>query len=137
MREIDAVKPLRRILETCLYGDDLEAMETFYTRLLETEPLTSDPGHYVFYKLDGCMLLLFNPARCQDNEDIPPHGARGQGHMAFRVEEAELPAWKTRLAELGIPLEMDHLWDKGPHSLYFRDPAGNSLEIAPMSLWEQ
>ncbi len=131
------MKPLRRILETCLYGEDLDAMQAFYTRLLETEPMVTDPGHFVFYQLDGCMLLLFNPARCEDNEDIPPHGTRGAGHMAFRVEESELPAWKKRLGELGITLEQDHNWEDGPHSLYFRDPAGNSLEIAPWSLWER
>jgi catechol 2,3-dioxygenase-like lactoylglutathione lyase family enzyme len=26
-------------------------------------------------------------------------------------------------------------WPNGAHSMYFRDPAGNSLEIAERALW--
>lgn len=126
---------LSHILETCLYGDDLAAMEAFYTPLLGREPYSVDPGHFVFYKLDHCMLLIFNADKCENNGDIPAHGSRGRGHAAFRVDESEIDAWKSRLEELGIPLEQEHTWSNGSRSLYFRDPADNSMEIASWSIW--
>ena len=128
---------LSQILETCLYAKDLDAAEVFYTKLFGREPYAVDGGHFVFYKLDGCMLLLFNPDKCEDNGDIPSHGSRGRGHACFRVEEDELDSWKARLEELNIPLEQEHTWSNGKRSLYFRDPAENSLEIAPWSIWER
>ncbi len=30
---------------------------------------------------------------------------------------------------------MEVNWDQGGTSLYFRDPAGNSIELAPPTLW--
>ena len=42
---------------------------------------------------------------------------------------------RQRLAELGIQLEIEYLWPNGARSLYFRDPSGNSLEIAEPKLW--
>jgi hypothetical protein len=41
----------------------------------------------------------------------------------------------NRLAERGVALEHEHVWPGGAVSLYFRDPAGNSLEIAAPGLW--
>lgn len=129
--------PLRHILETCLYADDLAEAEAFYTRLLGLEPLAVEPGKFVFYRLDGAMLLIFDAHESAHNDEVPPHGATGPSHVCFRVEPAEIPGWKLRLAELNIPLEMEHIWPNGAHSLYFRDPSDNSLEIAPWSLWEK
>ncbi len=127
---------LRSILETCLYANDLETAEAFYTRLLGQEPLAKEAGRFVFYRLEGAMLLIFDPHESAHNDEVPPHGATGASHVCFRVEAGEIPAWKLRLAELDIPLEMEHVWREGVHSLYFRDPAGNSLEIAPWKLWD-
>ncbi|MBC2596446.1 VOC family protein [Ruficoccus amylovorans] len=126
---------LRHILETCLYAEDLEAAEAFYNRLLASEPHAREPGKYIFYRLDGAMLLIFNPHESARNDEVPTHGTTGPGHTCFRVDPADIPGWKDRLRALGIPLEMEHVWREGVHSLYFRDPAGNSLEIAPWRLW--
>jgi catechol 2,3-dioxygenase-like lactoylglutathione lyase family enzyme len=55
--------------------------------------------------------------------------------MAFAVGEAELPAWRCRLADAGVFIETELAWPGGGHSLYFRDPAGNSIELATPRLW--
>jgi catechol 2,3-dioxygenase-like lactoylglutathione lyase family enzyme len=34
-----------------------------------------------------------------------------------------------------ITIEAEVTWPNGGRSLYFRDPAGNSLEIASPSIW--
>ncbi|CAN5648579.1 VOC family protein [soil metagenome] len=129
---------LTRILETSLHATDLEAAESFYTKLLGCEPQQKMVGRFVFYKLEAAMFLLFNPAATSgDNHGIPPHGTRGAGHLCFRIGENEVEAWKARLGELGIPLEAEHIWSNGTVSLYFRDPEGNSLELAPWKIWER
>jgi catechol 2,3-dioxygenase-like lactoylglutathione lyase family enzyme len=129
---------LTHVLETALYVQDLERAETFYTGLLDQPPYHREPGHYVFYKLKEAMLLIFNPGACSgDNHGIPPHGSNGPGHVCFRIDESEVETWKKRLKELDIPLENEHLWPNGSTSLYFRDPAGNSLELAPWRIWNR
>ena len=40
-----------------------------------------------------------------------------------------------RLEEAGVAIEADFRWPNGARSIYFRDPAGNSLEIAEPKLW--
>ena len=129
---------LGRILETALYATNLDEAAAFYTRLLEREPYHQEAGRYSFFKLDEAMFLLFNPeATSADNQGIPPHGARGHGHLCFQIEEEQTEAWKSRLAQLGIPIELEHTWPNGARSLYFRDPAGNSLELAPGRIWSR
>lgn len=127
---------LSAILESSLYVGDLEAAATFYTRLLGQEPYSVKPGRHVFYRLDRGMLLLFNPeASSNDDGELPPHGAQGAGHLAFRVSSEEIPRWRERLGALGIAMESDWTWPNGMSSLYFRDPDGNLLEITTGAIW--
>ena len=44
-------------------------------------------------------------------------------------------AWRKQLREAGIPIEREVDWDEGGRSLYFRDPAGNIVELAPLTIW--
>jgi catechol-2,3-dioxygenase len=82
------------------------------------------------------MLLLFNPDRTEeDSGDVPAHGARGPGHVAFGVPESTLADWRRRLDHLAIPIEAEVHWPKGGSSLYLRDPAGNSVELTSPSIW--
>ena len=129
------------ILEAILYADDLDAAETFYSRLLDRSPFVKQEGRHVFYRLDSTMLLIFNPDASEhhhadDHLPIPCHGARGEGHVAFAVGQRELDHWRRRLAELEITIEQRIDWPHGASSIYFRDPANNSIELATPSLWE-
>ena len=38
--------------------------------------------------------------------------------------------WRTLLQEAGVPIEAEVRWPGGGRSLYVRDPAGNSIELA-------
>ena len=129
-----------RILETALYATDLDAAEQFYGEILGFEPVTQVADRHVFFRLDGSMLLVFNPAetvRPPSSEalPVPPHGARGPGHVALAATAAELDRWRDRLAEAGIAIEADFRWPNGARSIYLRDPAGNSVEFAEARLW--
>ena len=129
---------LSHILETAVYAQNLAETGNFYVKLLDQQPYHEESGHYVFFKLQEAMLLIFNPEACSGaNHGIPPHGAQGPGHICFRIDEKEIEPWKKRLAELQIPLESEHVWPNGSTSLYFRDPAGNSVEPAPWRIWNR
>jgi len=130
-----------RVLEACLYADDLDAAERFYVQVLGLERYSSVPGRHVFFRCGAGMFLVFNPARTSGEASVvggaivPTHGATGPGHVAFAVPDSEIPAWRTRLEQAGVPIESEVTWPRGGRSLYFRDPAGNCLELASPKLW--
>jgi len=125
-----------RVLETCLYVDDLDAAEAFYTSVLGLELDAKVPGRHVFFRCGDRMFLLFDPrATSQPSGNFPPHGARGPGHAAFAMTPAEVPTWREHLRRLGVTIDAEVSWPNGGQSLYFRDPAGNILELATPSVW--
>jgi catechol 2,3-dioxygenase-like lactoylglutathione lyase family enzyme len=69
------------------------------------------------------------------SRDVPAHGSSGEGHLAFAVLASELQPWRDHLARHGIQIETEVEWESGGLSIYFRDPSGNSLELAPGHLW--
>jgi catechol 2,3-dioxygenase-like lactoylglutathione lyase family enzyme len=129
------------ILETALYAPDLDAAEAFYGALLGLPKVTRAGDRHVFFRLGRSMLLIFNPAAtgrppAPDALPVPPHGARGPGHLAFAATAAELDRWRDRLVAAGVAIEADFRWPgSGARSIYVRDPAGNSVEFAEPRLW--
>jgi catechol 2,3-dioxygenase-like lactoylglutathione lyase family enzyme len=81
------------------------------------------------------MLLLFEPGAAASGRRVPAHGAKGPGHACFAVPEQALDAWQARLAAAGVAIEQEAKWPRGGRSFYFRDPAGNSLELATPRIW--
>jgi catechol 2,3-dioxygenase-like lactoylglutathione lyase family enzyme len=124
-----------RILETSLYTDDLEQAESFYTSVLGFELFAKEAGRHVFFKCRDQMLLIFNPAKTARESESVPHGSQGPGHVAFAVPLVELDRWVDRLRQHGVEIEKDMHWPGGGRSIYFRDPAGNCLELASPLLW--
>ena len=123
------------ILETALCVDNLDKAERLYADVLGLPLIERQANRHVFFRCGVGVLLLFNPAATAAagtiaGQTIPPHGTRGPGHTAFAVRESELPAWKQHLQEAGVVIESEVAWPQGGHSFYFRDPAGNSLEMA-------
>ena len=87
------------------------------------------------------MLLVFNPAetdRATRNPrlPVPSHGARGPGHVCFAMARSDIDALRVRLIAAGVAPDAEFDWPNGAHSLYVRDPAGNSVEFAEPWLWE-
>jgi catechol 2,3-dioxygenase-like lactoylglutathione lyase family enzyme len=126
---------LRRILETALYADDLDRAETFYTSVLGLRVFAKEIGRHLFFKFSDQMLLIFNPAKTSQESETVPHGCHGAGHIAFGVPSSELDGWKQNLQSNGVEIEQDIRWPNGARSLYFRDPAGNCLELASPLVW--
>ena len=129
------------VLETALYVDDLEAAERFYGAVLGLTKIFSVPGRQLVFRCQESILLIFDPRRTErervviNHGAIPFHGSRGAGHMAFRVSKSELEVWRRHFRAAGVPIESEVAWPNGAHSIYFRDPAGNSLELATPDMW--
>lgn len=129
------------ILETCLYAENLGEAEAFYNKLPGIQPVSREVGRHLFYRCGNSMLLIFNPEHTSneqtdvDGQLIPLHGARGGGHIAFSIEDKEMLAWREFLENENIKIESEVVWPNGSRSLYFRDPAGNSLELVSPEIW--
>ena len=127
---------VHQILETCLYVDDLVRAEQFYSEVLGLKLESRQEGRHVFFHCGRQMLLLFNPLASRESADhFPAHGAFGPGHVAFSVREAELVEWRGWLEQCGVTIEKIIDWPGGGRSVYFRDPTGNSLELATPRIW--
>jgi catechol 2,3-dioxygenase-like lactoylglutathione lyase family enzyme len=125
----------REILVACVYADDLEAAERFYAAVLGMEVVARVPGRHVFFRCGGRVFLVFNPAATAGGGAIPGHGASGPGHVCFAMAEDEIESWRAHLQAHGVAIETDFNWSGGGRSLYFRDPAGNSVELGTPSIW--
>jgi catechol 2,3-dioxygenase-like lactoylglutathione lyase family enzyme len=127
---------VRGVLETCLYAEDLAESARFYERVLGLRARSRVEGRHAFFRCGDAMLLLFDPARtAAPGGDVPPHGARGPGHVAFAVPAAELDDWREHLGRCGVEIEAEVEWPAGGRSLYLRDPAGNSVELTSPRIW--
>ena len=132
--------PLSGVLEAALYATDLDAAEAFYGGVLGLERIARAGSRHVFFRAGGTILLVFNPDETErpgTNPDlpVPPHGARGPGHLCFAVPAEALDRIARHLVSSGVAIEADFRWPNGARSVYVRDPAGNSVEFAEPRLW--
>lgn len=131
------------VLEAALYCDDLDAAGRFYGDVLGLERIGAREGRHVFFRCGATVVLLFDARHTSsiatevDGVRIPLHGASGPGHLAFRASLDDIDRWRERLETAGVEIEAEVAWPAGGRSIYFRDPAGNSLEFATPELWER
>ena len=131
---------LDRVIETCLYVDDLDRAASFYEQVLGLTALTSD-ARFRAYDVGGVsVLLLFRRGATLDTVHmpggtIPPHDGHGPLHMAIAIAADALPRWEERLRDHGVAIEGRTDWSRGGHSIYFRDPDRHLLELATPGLW--
>ena len=124
------------VLETSIYADDLHEAEAFYSTVLDLELDSKADGRHLFYRCGQAMLLIFNPnVTAATTGPVPQHGATGPGHVAFSVHATDLDAWIEQIASRGVEVEACIDWPAGGRSIYFRDPAGNSLELTTPQIW--
>jgi catechol 2,3-dioxygenase-like lactoylglutathione lyase family enzyme len=128
------------ILESVLYADDLDAAEAFYRDVLGLPVVAREADRHVFFRCGDQVLLIFNPAETSKPPSsgslpVPQHGSAGPGHLCFRATGQEIERWRARLEQAGTAIESDFEWPQGGRSIYFRDPAGNSLEFAEARIW--
>jgi catechol 2,3-dioxygenase-like lactoylglutathione lyase family enzyme len=126
-----------RVYETVVYASDVAGTAAFYEEVVGLRGIEPpDELSAAFRAPDGGLVLIFDPERSSAaGRFVPPHGARGAGHLAFSVEDGALDDAKAALAESGVEIEREIGWPRGGRSLYFRDPAGNSVELVEGEIW--
>ncbi len=131
---------LRRVLETCLYVDDIARARDFYERIVGLEPGFKD-DRMVSYRVGDTMLLVFlrgattAPVEMRSGT-IPPHDGAGPAHFALSIEAGTQDEWSSHLEAHGVAVESTVRWPGSDAlSLYFRDRDGHLVELATPGLW--
>ena len=130
------------LAEAALYVKDLEKARDFYREVLGlVETAVFDDAAFLQIGVDATLILFQIDALETRVSVIPAHGARGRGHVALALAPDEMTAWRERLQAHGVEIEHEQDWPLGTHSLYFRDPDDNSLELIDNThyplLWEK
>ena len=127
---------IKAVVETAIYVDDLQATETFYRTVLCLPIIGKEPGRHVFFQVgEGSVLLAFWAETALKGDQLPSHGTTGPGHFALGIEAEAFDAWRKLLQGHGVSIEKEVEWPRGGKSLYFRDPAGNSVELVTPGVW--
>ena len=123
--------------ETVLYADDVAAATAFYADVVGLRVVFGPSTVLAALRLgDGGLLLLFDPDESAvEGRDVPSHGARGPGHVAFSIDEEGLAEVLGRCREHAVAVERELTWPRGGRSVYVRDPAGNSVEFIVGEIW--
>jgi len=118
------------IAEVALYVDDIDIAVNFYEDVLGLIK-TAQFGDSAFLQTGpNSTLILFQKSTLANRTSIiPAHGAEGPGHVALSIPSAEMDAWRQRLIDKKVDIEHEQDWSQGTHSIYFRDPDQNSIEL--------
>jgi catechol 2,3-dioxygenase-like lactoylglutathione lyase family enzyme len=110
-------------------------MDAFYTGVLALRAVSRWPGGIALRAGSGVLLLFEREAVADREGPIADHGTAGPGHVCLLATGPDYTAWRERLAASDVEVTHEHEWSGGRRSLYFKDPAGNLLEIADGDIW--
>jgi catechol 2,3-dioxygenase-like lactoylglutathione lyase family enzyme len=135
--KIEPMGSLLGVLETSLYfsSDEEEAMRRLYEDVLGL-PKVASWSDAMAFRLGSGVLLLFDRDKIVDrDEPLADHGTTGGGHVCFLAATRDYEAWKERISDSGLDITHEESWESGFRSFYFKDAAGNLLEVAEGDLW--
>ncbi len=132
--------PIRGMLETVIYVDDLQRAHAFYGGVLGLQRVREMPRMMAYTVAPAQVLLVFNRSESRADLEtpegmIPGHYANGPAHFAFAIGAEDYSAWKAHLESAGISILSETNWSRGGKSVYFNDPDGNVVEMATPGLW--
>jgi catechol 2,3-dioxygenase-like lactoylglutathione lyase family enzyme len=132
--------PVRGVLETAVYVDDLQRAHAFYGVVLGLERVLDAPRMLTYAVAPAQVLLVFKRGATRDDSEspggmVPGHHSEGPAHFAFAIGAGDYDAWKAHLRAAGVAIRSEVTWPPGGRSLYFNDPDGNVVELATPGLW--
>jgi catechol 2,3-dioxygenase-like lactoylglutathione lyase family enzyme len=132
--------PIRGILETAIYSDDLERAHRFYGGTLGLKRVLDSVRMLTYAVAPAQVLLVFKRGATREDSNtpggvVPGHHAEGPAHFAFAIEANAYDGWRTHLMASGVTIRSEVTWPNGGKSLYFDDPDGNVVELATPGLW--
>ena len=124
------------MLETALYHDSTvrDALRRFYGEVLGLPVVAAWEDGAAFRVGTGVLLLFDRQRLVQRVGVIADHGASGPGHACLQAAGGDYERWREHIEAGGVEILHDHHWGGG-RSFYFKDPAGNLLEIADCDFW--
>jgi catechol 2,3-dioxygenase-like lactoylglutathione lyase family enzyme len=128
------VPRLDGLLEVAVYVDDVDRSVRFYRELFDFEIIASDE-RLCALGVAGRHVFLICRRGASANRLVGSHDAQGQQHVAFAVPATDLQDWEARLASQGVTIEETRQWQRGGHSVYFRDPDGHLIELVSPGVW--
>jgi len=111
--------------ETCLYVNDIVAAERFYRVVIKLTTSYRVTDQYVVFHYGDGALILFQ----SENRQSSAYNLYEPGHVSFDINTTEISMWEEHLRQHNVPVETEVIWPTGRHSIYFRDPAGNRVEL--------
>ena len=126
------------VLETSLYhgATEAEEIERFYSELLGLVLVSRWPGGLAFRVGPGVLLLFERETTATREGPIADHGSTGPGHACLIATGGEAyESRRERLVAAGVEITHEQEWQGGRRSFYFKDPAGNLLEVADGDIW--
>jgi catechol 2,3-dioxygenase-like lactoylglutathione lyase family enzyme len=125
------------VLETALYHDrgGRGEIERFYGDVLGLATIAAWEDGVVFRVGSGVLLLFDRDLLPQRAGPIADHGTRGPGHACLQAGDGEYERWREHLQDAGVEIVHGARWGDVGRSFYFKDPAGNLLEIADCDFW--
>jgi catechol 2,3-dioxygenase-like lactoylglutathione lyase family enzyme len=122
---------LKGILETSLYTDDMDRARAFYEGVLGLQPMFSDDS-LTAYAIERSVLLLFREGTTSSRTAV----FRDTAARANCTSHSQLKGRSLKAGEIASrTIEGENGWSRGGHSVYFRDPDGNLLELVTPGLW--
>jgi catechol 2,3-dioxygenase-like lactoylglutathione lyase family enzyme len=135
-----AAPPIRGVVETAVYVDDLQRAHAFYGGVLGLERVLDTPRMATYAVARSQVLLVFKRGATREESEspggmVPGHHSEGPVHFAFAIAADDYNAWKAHLAGASVSIRSEVTWPPGGRSLYFDDPDGNVVEMATPGLW--
>ncbi len=112
------------LTELAYFTANVEAMTSFYQRLLGEEPIAQSQGMSIF--MTGQTKIFIHRTYTPEKGELPP-----DNHIAFTVEDVDQAC--AELIQKGLELErppQDYYWGR---SAYLRDPDGQQIELIQRS----
>ncbi|MCW5963515.1 MAG: VOC family protein [Bryobacterales bacterium] len=132
---------VKGILETALYVADIHKAAAFYQRIFGF-PALLESERLIALDVAGRDVLLLFPVGATleplmtEGGLIPSHGAQGNAHFAFAIEQSDADQWRERLVQEGVAIESVVHWAEGAESIYFRDLDGHVVELMSRGFWK-